>query len=410
MHTRSKIWSTRLSAALALLCGVHAAPAVTLTSPQGEIRAEIRVGDDGHLGYSVQRGGEPVITSSRLGAIVDGVDLGAGVQLGNVEPYARDVTFPTRGVHALAHDRSRGLRIRVTHAASKITWTLDCRASADGFAFRYEIPGSGTRTIDGEATSFALPARSRCWYFERPNDWKLKTYAGIWRSAPVEEMLQVSPTGPVQGPPLVFELPGDAGFAAVSEAALFDYSGMRLRAIGAGTFQANFTEADGFQLDGPIRTPWRVVLVAPNLNGLVNADLIASLCPAPDATLFADTSYIRPGRCVWRWWAHDTGTPAEERRYVDAAAKLGFEYSLVDEGWKEWPDAWGDLTGLCAYAAERRVGIWVWCHWQDVNDPANDYAALAAYLERVAKTGAVGVKIDFMNGEDLARVDRKSVV
>lgn len=43
-------------------------------------------------------------------------------------------------------------------------------------------------------------------------------------------------------------------------------------------------------------TPWRVLIVAENLNQLVNTNLITNLNPDPNPDLFADTSWIRPGR------------------------------------------------------------------------------------------------------------------
>lgn len=52
----------------------------------------------------------------------------------------------------------------------------------------------------------------------------------------------------------------------------------------------------GFLLHDTVMTPWRVLIVAENLNQLVNTDLITNLNPAPNPDLFADTSWIRPGR------------------------------------------------------------------------------------------------------------------
>lgn len=392
-----------LLAVLAALASAPAAYPVTLKSPDQRLSADIRVDSDGNLVYSVARAGAVVIDPSRIGVRIDGADCGAGVKLTAAETYALDENYRVLGGRRVARNHCRGVRIRVEPQDGRAAWTLDCRAYDGGFAFRMELPGEGARRIAGEATAFTLPADARCWFFERASDWKLKTYAGEWRSAPVTAMAEISPTGPVQGPPLVFVLPGAGGYAAISEAALFDYSGMRLAATGERSFAVDYTEPEGFELSGAVKTPWRVVLATADLDGLVNAEVITSLCPPPDPALFADTGYIKPGRCVWRWWSQDTGTPEEERAFVDQAVRLGFEYSLVDEGWKKWPDCWDALACLCRYAAEKKVGVWVWSHWQDLNDPAGDYAALADFLDRVAEAGVVGVKIDFMNGEDLAR-------
>jgi alpha-glucosidase len=105
---------------------------------------------------------------------------------------------------------------------------------------------------------------------------------------------------------------------------------MRLRATGAGRVQADFFEGpSGFVVDGTITTPWRVAMISDDLNGLVNSDLITNLNPPSDPLVFADQSYIKPGRAVWRFWSRQTGTPAKERQFVDYAVQLGFEYTLV---------------------------------------------------------------------------------
>ena len=70
-----------------------------------------------------------------------------------------------------------------------------------------------------------------------------KIYAGEWLSADISEMPSVSEMGPIQGLTLTCELPNKT-YALLAEAALFNYSGMRLEAIGNNTFKANFTEGE----------------------------------------------------------------------------------------------------------------------------------------------------------------------
>src|SRR5467141_1096489 len=41
-------------------------------------------------------------------------------------------------------------------------------------------------------------------------------------------------------------------------------------------------------ITGTITTPWRVVMVGPSLNALVNSTILPNLCPPPDPKLFAD--------------------------------------------------------------------------------------------------------------------------
>ena len=380
-----------------------AAAKLEVASPTGVVKASVWADDTGRLTYSVQQAGTVAIEPSPMGITIDGVDIGNGVRLEQPRRGELNETFPLRGAHAVATNHYCSAEIPVVRGTSGSRFVLEVRAFDDGVGWRYRIPGDGARKVQGEASSWTLPSGSRVWFGERNNDWKLKSYAGEWMSAGIDEMPTVSKQGPVQGAPLVVELP-QGGYAAVSESAVFNYSGMRLRAIGQRRFQADFTEGKtGFELNGEILTPWRVVILAKDLNGLINQTVIANLAPPPDPKLFTDTAWIRPGSCVWRWQLQGAGTPRDQRGFADDAARLGYPYLLVDEGWEvDWKAPFPDLKNLCDYAAKRKVGVFVWKRWAELRDPGDHYALLRVWLDQVSTAGCVGVKVDFFNSEDLA--------
>ncbi|WP_343307941.1 glycoside hydrolase family 97 catalytic domain-containing protein [Chitinophaga niabensis] len=277
---------------------------------------------------------------------------------------------------------------------------LEFRLFKDGCAFRYKIPVA--TTIKKELTSFVIPAASRVWFFERNSDWKLKSYAGWWTSTPIDSLPIISPTGPIQGKPLVVQL-ADKSYMVITEAALYNYSGMRLEAIGNRTVQVNFTESS-FDVQGGQYTPWRVILHAADLNSLVNNQIITALNPSPDKTLFKDVSYIQPGKAVWSWITRKDNymQPEEEKRFIDAATTLQFNYTLLDDGWETaWANKWEQLKEICTYAAARKVKVWVWKDSKWLREPAQR----DAFLDSVVLYGAVGIKTDFMNSEAKALVD-----
>ncbi len=378
---------------------------IVVKSPSGLVSGFFFVADK-RLHYRVEFDGSEVIAASPLGITINQTDLGQKVLLEATSGLRVDETYATRGVHSVARNHYREQNIEVTHAPSQRRYLLQVRAYDDGIAFRYLVPGEGTQVVTAEASSWTLPAQSQVWFFERDSAWKLKTYAGEWRKTNVGLLPVVSKQGPVQGPPLVVELPDKHGFAVLTEAALYNYSGMRLKAMDHNRVQVDFTEgAEGFQIKGAITTPWRVTLLGKDLNSLVNSDLIANLNPAPDPKLFADLSYIQPGRATWRWWSEGTGGPEEERQFIDYARQLEFEYNLIDDGWEQWPDAWQHLRELCAYAGRRQVGLFVWKDWNQISDPTHNWKQARQFLDKVKSAGAVGVKIDFMNAESKDRID-----
>jgi alpha-glucosidase len=131
----------------------------------------------------------------------------------------------------------------------------------------------------------------------------------------------------------------DGTYTAITEAAVFNYSGTSLQATGSTLTGAFLDDADGFTIEGTITTPWRVTMTGPTLNDLVNSDIVSNLCPAPDTQLFPNgmqTEWIQPGRSLWHWFSTENPSYEEHKQWVEAAAQMGFEYYLVDESWGHW--------------------------------------------------------------------------
>ncbi len=391
------ILAFHLMAGAALTAGVH------WESPNGKLSATI-CGESGQWVWSLDGDRGPVMLPARLSMSVDSVERMAGSTLVEVDEE--------RGLAYVAPAASRtprnlgweGRRLHLRDAQGREI-VVEARLFDVGFAWRYVVKDSGPLRVTAEASSFCLPEDAKVWAAERPNDWKLKSYAGSWQRMDAKALPYASAVGPLWGMPLLIELP-TGGYALVSEAALAGYSGLRLRALPGRILEGDFSEAAaGFLVEGPFASPWRVVLHADDLDELVNNALIPALNPEANLEYFADRSWIRPGRAVWRWWSRGTGTPAQERAFVDSAAELGFEYSIVDDGWKDWPDAWGEMGKLCRYADARGVRVFIWCDYKDIADASDDFAALRDFLDRAVAAGVAGVKLDYFNSETKDCID-----
>lgn len=361
---------------------------LSFSDPSGKISAQLNV-TDGKLLWSATAGEKTFIEPSAAGIQLSDVALGNGVR--SIAISRQTVTGDSRVYE-------------VTVKGEQYTFEMEFRLFSDGCAFRYKLPGEGVTHVRKEFTSFTIPASSRVWFFERNSDWKLKSYAGWWTHTAVDSLPVISSSGPVQGKPLVIQL-DDKSYAVITEAALYDYSGMRLEAVGDRKVQVNFTEGDkGFDVRGGQYTPWRVVMYAEDLNSLVNNQMIAALNPRPDSALYSDLSYIQPGKAVWSWITRKENymQPDEEKRFIDAASTLKFEYTLLDEGWETvWPDKWAQLKDICNYAAARHVKVWVWRDSKWLREPAQR----DAFLDSLVLCGVAGVKTDFMNSEAKELVD-----
>ncbi len=380
----------------------RAADPVVIEAPEGRIQARVFVNDEGRLSYAVQRlkeGDSVILNPSPLGITVDDVDLGQGVTIGRVRRTSRDEKYPWRGVHAEAVNRYNGAEIAVTHAESKTQYVVEMRVFGDGVAYRYIVPGTGQRTISGEASAWDLPEDCQIWY-----QTNTANYEGFYaRAAPA----RIKADEPI-GFPVTIQY-ADGTYAAITEAGLLAYSGMTVRATGSNRFQGTFEDDANWQETGQIRTPWRVTMTGPDLNALVNSDIVPNLCPAPDTNLFPAgirSVWIQPGRSLWNWWSDSSVEFRYQKEWVDKAAEMGFEYYLVDAGWeKAWQlpgkNEWACLKELCDYARGKGVGINVWKHWGGLEQAD----AREDFLRRCAQAGAVGVKIDFMDSESRSRID-----
>ncbi|KAF0094893.1 MAG: alpha-glucosidase [Puniceicoccaceae bacterium 5H] len=393
---------SRLMLPLALLTSTARAADDTVSwqSPDGRLTATLEIPRTGTPTWRLAAAGQVVLPTAPLGLRIDGIQYGPGSTLEAVTPSSGQDVVAQKGVARPSPITWNGRKLELAGPEGQ-WWTLEARLFDGGFAWRYIVAGEGERQVEGETGGFHLPEDSTVWLAERPNDWKLKSYAGTFMRVDREDLPDFSPVGPVQGPPLVAELP-NGSYALFSEAALSDYSGLRLRAEADGLLLA---DVQPFTTSGPITSPWRVALYARDLDALVNNRVIPALNPAPDPELFADTDWIHYGKAVWRWWSSGTGTPEEERAYLDYAARLGFTYALVDDGWKDWDEPWQRVAELADYGRKQDVRVLIWCAYADVADPAQDYRQLRDFLDRAAQAGSAGVKLDFFNAETKDRID-----
>ncbi|MEN6578550.1 MAG: glycoside hydrolase family 97 catalytic domain-containing protein [Phycisphaerales bacterium] len=386
---------------------------MVVKSPDGRLAMWVGVDGAGQLTYRLDREGQAVVAASPLGVTIDGVALGRGVAPGRPERWAVDETYLCRGVHSKARNYFNGVKVPVAHKPSGRAYTLEVRVFNDGVGFRYVVPGEGKHRVAGEDTAFVLPEGCGVWY-----QTNTKNYEGIHERAAIEELKQDT----FMGPPVIAELPEGGGYVALTEAALFDYSGMTLRAVGGPSrrLAAAFEDDTEWELEGRIVSPWRVIIVTSDLNGLVNTDIISNL-NEPPAVELDGADWIRPGRGFWHWWSGTMGnwdSVAYDRQagWVDHAANFGFEYYLIDAGWEEtWPkpgkDKWVLLRELTQYASGKKVGIWVWKRWKTGRtegiemEGLDDPASRREFFRRCKEAGVAGVKIDYMDSEAKAMVD-----
>ena len=371
-------------ATLTLFVSLVQSADVKVNSPDGKVR--IVVTDDGGLSYSAFLDGREVVSKSRFGIISDGVDLGADAKLGKTSSHRIRQTYSMFGGHSRAENNCRETTISVS-STNGGNYELDVRAYNDGVALRSRLPAKAGRRINGEATEWKMAGNPLAWF-----QTDIVNYEGIFQSSPLDDLS----AGRRIALPITFTLPG-GGYALITEANLLNYTDLGVQPAADhslhGIFHAR-PDASGWTTDAAVVQPWRVTLLARDLNALVNSDIVRNLCPPAPAKL-AKAKWIQPGRSSWQWWSSGDPVYSDQHQWVDWTKQLGFEYYLVDEGWERWrasgKDGWACLREVCDYAKTQGVKVWCWVNSNEVPDAARR----TNFLDRAAAAGVVGVKIDF---------------
>ena len=400
---------------LALAVGAavgFAADRTEVVSPDGAVHFEVFHRNQDGLSWRVTFRGKSVIETSAMSMLVDKSELDREVEFGKAESYEINEKYPWRGGHSEAINRCKGARIPFTHKASNTRFTLEVRAFNDGVAFRHVLPSADTSRLPDEATGFVLPAGSTVWYHGLGGHYEAVHERKNVADIAAEEWAAV---------PVTFKLPDGVGYAAITEAALVNYSGMALQADGKRGFQlvlghkhpisypfrlrySNDVErvSQPATITGPITTPWRVVMIGADLNALVNSDIVHNLCPQADPKLFPrgmNTDWIKPGRAVWKYLDGGPSSFEGMKEFSRMAGELGFEYHVIEGFWSRWSDE--QIQELVDYSRQRGVGLFFWKHSKQLRTPEER----EAFFKNLSRLGVVGAKIDFFDHEHKEVVD-----
>ncbi|MEV1065689.1 glycoside hydrolase family 97 catalytic domain-containing protein [Streptomyces sp. NPDC050263] len=356
-------------------------------------RARISLDDaTGTLSLSVSRDGRTVLEPSPVGIVTEQADLSKDLRFLHRKDRRIEESYRAKSGKRL----DRKVRMNETRlsfaTAAGARLDLVVRASADGVAYRYVLPG-GYGDVLGETSAFNLPSDAGAW---------LSTYRVDNEGQFVQHTAASAPTA-AYSPQALFATPG--GYTLLAESDLTGaYSGARLaHTQGTGAYRVQLAD-ERVRTDGRLATPWRA-MVTGDLATVTRSTFTDDLAPASKV---ADRSWIRPGTVLWTWLAggKEAGQSlAAQKAYVDYAAERNWPYEAVDAGWYYKPGEW-DVTDpdwqtnswmpeLVRYARAKGVGIIVWIHQRDL-DTAEERAQWLPTLER---WGVKGVKIDFMNSE-----------
>ena len=410
----------KLSAVFSLLfvlCFGLTSHAQEVTSPSGKLALGFRLTQAGEPTYSLSFAGRPVVLRSKLGIeLKDAPALTGGFAVVKADTSEKDETWePVWGEVKSIRNRYRELAVTLRQTSGDgRTLVVRFRLFDDGLGFRYEFPEQEKLKyfiVADEKTEINLPGDHRAFWI--PGDYDTNEYA--YSTTKLSEVdstrgrkdiaiaVKTIPGDNVVQTPLMLKT-SEGLYVNVHEAALVNYPAMNL-AVNKQTFSLSshlVPDALGNKayLQTPERTPWRTLVVSDRAADILASKLILNL---NEPSTLADARWIKPVKYVGIWWEMHVGkatwnyadagnvklagmdwtklkpngkhgaTTANTKRYIDFAAKHGFDGVLVEGwnvGWEDWFGNWKeevfdfvtpypdfDVKELQRYAAAKGVKL-----------------------------------------------------
>lgn len=388
-----------------------------IASPDARLAVVFHLNDSGAPHYRIELNGKPVLRDSRLGLVRDDADFSKGLKL------------LTQSRTTLINDRYEILtaKRRLNHyTANRQVFHLETgsgekldiifQVSNDGVAFRYLFPetSSELHRLNEELSSFHMLPDTKAWLqpmSEAKTGWQKVNpcYEEFYEKEIATGT--PSPLGAGWVFPALFRT-GDT-WLLISETGLSrTYSGTRLRSESPdGKYRIGFPDPrEDFQ-GGPVNptsklpwlTPWRLIVVG-SLKTIAESTLGNDLAD-PARTI---TTPIKPGRASWSWpLLGDSNTTYDvQKRFIDYAAEMGWEYCLIDALWDK-QIGYDKVKELIDYAHGKGVRILLWYNsagdWNSTPQTPRDLMVTRESrireFDRLKTMGVAGLKIDFFGGD-----------
>lgn len=286
----------------------------TLESPTKKLNAEINVGKE-NLSITLYSNRQKLVEVRTLQLELDkNVVQGGWLLKRQIPDEVRSSWQPLYGEHSQIRDCYNSLALQLSSAGNGKNMTVDIRLYDEGLAFRYGFDELDfwNRTLLKENTEFVFGADCTTWVTDRAQSAFYETSLSRLK-------------GSVDRPQVV-KIASDQ-YVAIGEAALVDYSRMKLKKNEKGTgLQSDLSGKVNLDLAGYV-SPWRYVMVGNHPGELVQHNYFILNLNEPNQ--LEHTDWIKPGNVI----REVTLTTQGGLACVDFAAANGIEYVEYDAGW-----------------------------------------------------------------------------
>lgn len=355
-----------------------------IQSPDNQLELKTGLTPAGQLFYSLSYKSKPVIKNSLLGVnLKNTTALAADFEVvKNTTSTMNEKWNPVLGEQKEITNHYNQLVVELYQKSTKRKLNVIFRLFNEGLAFRYAFPTQPELNyfvITDELSQFALSDNHTAFWI--PGDYDSQEYAynetklaeidvtsldmnnGIGMKGPMTKTRIQSP---------VMMKSKDGLYINIFEAAVVNYPIMHLDLNQETfTFQSHLVPnalGDKAYLQAPFQSPWRTIMVSDDARTLLASKITLNL---NEPSKIEDTSWIKPMKYVGIWWEMHVGkatwdyagsqnaqmaqdaelkptgkhgaTTENTKKYIDFAAKHGFDGVLVEGwniGWEDWFGNW----------------------------------------------------------------------
>ncbi|MDO9261688.1 MAG: glycoside hydrolase family 97 N-terminal domain-containing protein, partial [Flavobacteriaceae bacterium] len=356
----------------------------TIQSPSKKIEVKIELTAKEEITYEVFYKNKQVVNKSKLGFdLKDELSLTEGFNLLKSEQSAvNEVWNPVLGEQSEIKNHFNQIKFYLIQQQTNRKLNIVFKVFNEGVAFRYEFPSEDPIRyfiISNEKTEFNLTDNHKVFWI--PGDYDSQEY--VYNETKISEidnsklnlengiaLKSIESSYRVQSPLMMKTK--DGIYLNIFEAAVVNYPVMHLDVdINNFKFTSNLAPnpiGDKAYLRTPSVTPWRTIMISDDARDIVSSSMILNL---NEPCALEDTSWIKPMKYVGIWWEMHIGkatwdytgsqnaqnaasndvinqgkhgaTTQNAKKYIDFAAKYGFDGVLVEgwnKGWEDWFGKW----------------------------------------------------------------------
>jgi glucan 1,4-alpha-glucosidase len=427
------------------------AKAQTVQSPSKEITVNFSLSNDGKPTYEVSYKSKAVVQKSALGIkLKQGGDLTLGFNIDSIGQRKVNETWqPVLGEQSNIKNNYNEMDVNLSQKATGKKINIIFRVFDEGVAFRYSFPKQPNLNyfiISDEVSEFNLAGDHKAFWL--PGDFDSQEYPYMENKLSEIDtdkielnngigLKSIAGKYAVQSPLMMKS--ADGLYLNIFEAAVVNYPVMHLDLV-PNEFKLKShlvpnAISDKAYLQAPCVSPWRTIMVSSDARDIVGSKMILNL---NDPSKIEDTSWIKPMKYVGIWWEMHVGkstwdyagsqnaqnteskeliasgkhgaTTVNTKRYIDFAAKHGFDGVLVEGwnvGWEDWFGNWKeevfdfttpypdfDLKEVNDYAKSK--GVKMIMHHETSGSVANYERHLDRALELMKKYGYPAAKSGYV--------------